>query len=52
MGATQRNLKAHSKILKKLSQHQINQSERTLSQKKSIYIRATRRNSPQKPQKQ
>jgi hypothetical protein len=36
MGATRRNLQAQPKILKKLSEHQINQSERKLSQKKYV----------------
>jgi hypothetical protein len=37
MGATRRNLQARPKILKKLLKHQINQSERKISQKK-IYL--------------
>jgi hypothetical protein len=55
MGATRRNLRAQPKILKKLSEHQINESERKFSQEKYVYylksvsqilIGATRRNSP------
>jgi hypothetical protein len=34
MGVTQRNLQARPKILKKLLEHQFNQSGRTFSQKK------------------
>jgi hypothetical protein len=37
MGATQRNLQAQPKILKKLSEHQIHQSKRIFSQKMYIY---------------
>jgi hypothetical protein len=33
MGATRRNLRAQPKILKKISEHQINQSKRKFSQK-------------------
>jgi hypothetical protein len=33
MGATQRNLRARPIILKKISEHQINQSKRNFSQK-------------------
>jgi hypothetical protein len=36
MGATRRNLQAQPKILKKLSEHQIYQSEQTFSQKKYV----------------
>jgi hypothetical protein len=37
MGATRRNLRAQPKILKKLSEHQINESERKFSQEKYVY---------------
>jgi hypothetical protein len=33
MGATRRNLRAQPKILKKISEHQINESKRKFSQK-------------------
>jgi hypothetical protein len=36
MGATLQNLQTRPKILKKLSEHQINQSERKFSQKKYV----------------
>jgi hypothetical protein len=37
-GATQRNLRVQFKILKKISEHQINQSERKSSQKKVFKV--------------
>jgi hypothetical protein len=60
MGATRRNLQAQPKILKKLQEHQIYQSEQKFSQKKyvsylnslkepKIRIGATRRNSQAQP---
>jgi hypothetical protein len=65
MGATRRNFQAQPKMLKKISEHQINQSERKLSQinynsylksvkepKCKIRICATRRNLPREPEKQ
>jgi hypothetical protein len=66
MRATRRNLQAQPKILKKIIEHQINQSERKFSQKNyvsylksvkepKIRMRATRRNLPLKnnrPEKQ
>jgi hypothetical protein len=38
MGATRRNLRARHKILKKLSKHQINQSERKFSKNKVFLV--------------
>jgi hypothetical protein len=37
MRATRRNVKARPKIIKKLSEHQINQSKRKFSQKKIMF---------------
>jgi hypothetical protein len=36
MGANRRNLQAQPKILKKLSEHQINQSEQKFNKKKYV----------------
>jgi hypothetical protein len=60
MGATRRNFQAQPKILKKLSENQINQSERKFAQKKNfqylksvkepkICMGATRRNLQAQP---
>jgi hypothetical protein len=62
MRATRRNLLAHSKMLKKIVEHQINQSEQKSSQKNYVYnlksenepkirIGATRRNLLREPEK-
>jgi hypothetical protein len=37
MGATRQNLRARPKILIKLSEHQVKQSERNFSQKKNMF---------------
>jgi hypothetical protein len=37
MGAIRKNLQAQPKILEKLLEHQINQSERKFSQRKYVY---------------
>jgi hypothetical protein len=43
MGATRRNLQTRPKILEKLSEHQINQSERKCSQKNYVsYIKSVK----------
>jgi hypothetical protein len=43
MGATRRNLQTQSKILKKSSKHQINQSERKFSQKNCVsYLKSVK----------
>jgi hypothetical protein len=60
MGATRRNLQAQPNMLKKLSEHQVNQSEQKFSQKNyvsylksvkepKIRVGATRRNLPREP---
>jgi hypothetical protein len=63
LSATRRNLQVQPKILKKLSKHEIYQSEQKFSQKKvnlnlksvkepKICMEASRRNLPREPEKQ